>query len=226
MHADRGHIRPRLHAADGQAVSEIKVSAMRLVAQHLHAVGVRAADDLPQIGAYAVIGRVVDKHRLGAGVGRDGACHIAHRHAQRDAQPLARLGVDVDRDTAANDQRVDHALVHVARQDELITFPDGGEDHRLDGSGGAAYHKESRRGAEGLSGQLFALHQYAGGMAEAVEVFGGIDIHRQAAFAQKVHQFFVAPSALMPGDIKWYQLLAAHLLQRFPDGGSVLVQHC
>ncbi|MPM70294.1 hypothetical protein SDC9_117249 [bioreactor metagenome] len=116
--------------------------------------------------------------------------------------------------------------MHVARQDELIALPDGGEDHCLNGSGGAANHKKSRRSAEGLSGQLFALHQYAGGMAEAVEVFGGIDIHRQAAFAQKIHQFLVAPSALMPGDVKGYKFLPAHFFQRFPDGGLVLVQHC
>ena len=51
----------------------------------------------------------------------DGLGHLFPPHAQRDAQPLVHLGVDVDRHRAAEHQRVEDAAVHVAGR--MISSP-------------------------------------------------------------------------------------------------------
>ena len=70
----------------------------------------------------------------------DNLCHLLPLHAQRDAQALIHLRVHIHRHRAAQHQRVQHAAVHVAGQNDLIAPLAGGKYHALHAAGGAAHH--------------------------------------------------------------------------------------
>ena len=86
------------------------------------------------------VGGVVHQNGHGVGVLLDGLCHLLPLHAQRDAQPLVHLGIHIDRDRAAEHQRVQHTAVHIAGQDDLIAPLAGRQHHALHRAGGAAHH--------------------------------------------------------------------------------------
>ena len=92
------------------------------------------------VGADAVVGGVIHQHSHSVGVLLDGLCHLLPLHAQRDAQALIHLRVHIHRHRAAQHQRVQHAAVHVAGQNDLIAPLAGGEHHALHTAGGAAHH--------------------------------------------------------------------------------------
>ena len=222
MHADGGHVGAGVHGGDGQIVVEIKMRAVGFVREDHHAVGVREADDGPEVRADAVVGRVVDEDGFGVGVAADGLLHLFHAHAERDAEGVVHLRVDVDGDGAAENEGVDGAAVDVARHDDLVAAADGREDHGLDGRGGAADHEEGVRGVEGFGGKGFGVLDDGDGMAEIVEHLHGVDIDVEAFWAEEVPEFGVAAAAFMARYVKGYEARAFHAFEGFEHGCPVL----
>ena len=50
-----------------------------------------------QVGANAVIGRIIHQHGLGIGIGLDGLFYLAKLHAQRNAQLAIHIGINIYR---------------------------------------------------------------------------------------------------------------------------------
>ena len=140
VHGDRGHIGPRSHGGNGQAVAKVEVGAVGLVGQAEHPGLVGHLHDGAQVGTDAVVGGVVHQNGHGVGVLLDGLGHLLPLHAQRDAQALIHLRIHIHRYRAAQHQRVQHAAVHIAGQNDLIAPLAGGKHHALHAAGGAAHH--------------------------------------------------------------------------------------
>ena len=181
-------------------------------------------DDGPQVGADAVVGGVVDQHGHGVGMLLDGLCHLLPLHAQGDAQALVHLGVDVDRHRAAEHQRVQHAAVDVAGQDDLIAPLAGGEHHALHAAGGAAHHQKGVGRAKGVRRQLLGLPDDRHRVAEVVQRLHAVDVHAHTLLAQEGRQLGVAPPSLVAGHVKGDDPHLPEPLQRLVDGGAALVQ--
>ena len=169
-------------------------------------------DDFPQVRADAVIGRVVDQDRLGRGVFFDRFFHIRDRHAQRDAQPVVHLRVDIDRDGAGQHQRVDDRAVHIAGQDDLVPTADDRQHHGLHAGGRAADHQEGVRRAEGVGGEFLGFAYDAHRVAQVVQRLHGVDVHGHALLAEEAGQLGVAAAALVSGYVKRYN---AHFFETF-----------
>ena len=140
VHGDRGHIRARRHGRTRQAAAKVEVGAVGFIRKAEHTGVVRHFYDGTQVGADAVVGGVIHQHSHSVGVLLDGLCHLLPLHAQRDAQALIHLRVHIHRHRAAQHQRVQHAAVHVAGQNDLIAPLAGGKYHALHAAGGAAHH--------------------------------------------------------------------------------------
>ena len=224
VHRDRGHIGPGLHGRDRQPAAKVKVGAVSFVGQAQHAGVVRHAHNGAQVAADAVVGGVVHKHRHGAGVLGNGFGHLFAPHAQADAQAAVNLGVDVHRHRAAQHQRVEHAAVDVARQDDLIPAFAGGQHHALYRAGGAAHHQKGVRRAKGVGGQFLRFADDRDRVAEVVQRFHAVDVHPHALLAQKGRQFGVAAAVFVARHVKRHHPHAAEIFQRFMDRRAPLVQ--
>ena len=165
-------------------------------------------------------------HQNGHGVGvlLDGLGHLLPLHAQRDAQPLVHLGIHIDRDRAAEHQRVQHTAVHIAGQDDLIAPLAGRQHHALHRAGGAAHHQKSVCCAESVGGQLLGLPDDRYRVAEIVQRFHAVDVHAHALLAQKGRQLRVAPAALVARHIEGDHPHLSELLQSLVDRCAALVQ--
>ncbi len=159
--------------------------AVRLIGQHLHARRVREPYDFPNVRADAVVGRVIDEHRLGGRMLLNSGLHVRDRHAERNAQPVVHLRVDVNRNRAGQHECVDDAAVYVARQNDLVAAFDHGEDHRLYAARRAAHHQEGVRRTERIRRQLLGLADNAGRVAQVVERLHRVDIHRHALLTEE-----------------------------------------
>ena len=154
----------------------------------------------------------------------DGLFHLLPLHAQRDAEALVHLGVDVDRHRAAEHQSVQHAAVDVAGQDDLIAPLADCQHHALHRAGGAAHHQEGVGRAESVGGQLLRLPDDRYRVAEIVQRFHAVDVHAHALLAQKGRQLGVAPPALVAGHVEGHHPHLPELFQRLVDGCAALVQ--
>ena len=159
--------------------------AVRLISQHLHARRVREPYNLADVRADAVIGRVVDEHRLRGRVLFNSSLHVRDRHAERNAQPVVHLRVDVNRNRTGQHERIDDAAVYVARQNNLVAAFDHGEDHRLYAARRAAHHQEGVRRTERIRRQLLGLADNAGRVAQIVERLHRVDVHRHALLTEE-----------------------------------------
>ena len=224
VHGHRRHVRARLHRRDGQPVAKVEVRAVRLVRKAQHPRRVRHVHDGPQVRADAVIGRVVHQHRHRLRVLADRLLDRLPRHAQRDAQPLIHLGVDVHGHRAAQHQRVDHAAVHVARQYDLVAALAGRQHHALHRAGRAAHHQKRVRCAEGLRRQLLRLANDRHRVAQVVQRLHAVDVHVQALLAQERGRLRVAPAVLVAGHVKGHHAHLPEALQRLVDGRAALIQ--
>ena len=140
VHGDRGHIGTCRHGRHRQTAAKVEVGAVGLVRKAEHSGIVCHFYDSTQVRADAVVGGVIHQHSHGVGVLLDGLGHLLPLHAQRDAQTLIHLRVHIHRHRAAQHQRVQHAAVHVAGQNDLIAPLAGGKYHALHAAGGAAHH--------------------------------------------------------------------------------------
>ena len=140
VHGHRSHIRACRHGRHRQTAAKVEVGTVGFIRKAEHSGIVRHFYDGTQIGADAVVGGVIHQHGHGVGVLLDGLGHLLPLHAQRDAQPLVHLGIYIDRDRAAEHQRVQHTAVHIAGQDDLIAPLAGRQHHALHRAGGAAHH--------------------------------------------------------------------------------------
>ena len=140
VHGHRGHVGSGCHGGHRQAAAKVEVGSVGFIRKAEHAGVVRHFYDGTQVRADAVVGGVIHQHSHSVGVLLDGLCHLLPLHAQRDAQALIHLRVHIHRHSAAQHQRVQHAAVHVAGQNDLIAPLAGGKHHALHAAGGAAYH--------------------------------------------------------------------------------------
>ena len=76
--------------------------------------------DRAYIAADTVISRVVDQYCNRIGILFNGLPDLVTAHAERDAQTAVNFRINVYRDRAAKDKRIDNASVHISRQDDLI----------------------------------------------------------------------------------------------------------
>ena len=159
--------------------------AVRLIGQHLHACRVREPYDFPNVRADAVVGRVVDEHRLCGRVLLNSGLHVRDRHAERNAQPVIHLRVDINRNRTGQHECVDDAAVHVARQDDLVSALYHRQDHRLYAARRAAHHQEGVRRTERIRGKLLGLADNAGRVAQIVEWLHRVDVHRHALLTEE-----------------------------------------
>ena len=195
---------------------------MRFVHQGQHTVLVGQFDQRPQVGADAVIGRVVDQDGLGIRVCLNGGAHIRHFHPQGDAQLLIHLRINIHRYCAAQYQGIDGAFVHVAGQNDLVSGFAGGENHALYAAGGAAHHQEGMRRPEGIGRQLLRFLDDRNRMTQIVQRFHGIHIDSHAPFSQQFHQFRISPAAFVPRHIEGDYTLTTEFFQRCINGRFLL----
>ena len=186
------------------------------VVSHLH--------DGAQVGTDAVVGGVVHQNGHGVGVLPDGLFHLLPLHAQRNAQPLVHFRVDIDRHRAAEHQRIQHAAVHIAGQDDLIPPLAGGQHHALHTAGGAAHHQKGVGRPKGVGSQLLRFPDDRYRVAEVVQRLHAVHVHAHALLAQKGRQLRVAPAPLVAGHIKGDHPHLAELFQRLVNGRAALVK--
>ena len=197
--------------------------AVRLISEHLHARRVRKPYDFPNVRADAVIGRVVDEHRLRGRVLLNGGLHIRDRHAERNAKPVVHLRVDVNRNRTGQHQCVDNAAVYVARQDNFVAAFDNGQNHRLYAGSRAAHHEEGVRRAERIGGQLFGLADNAGRVAQVVERLHRVDIHCHALLTEEFRQLRRTASALVAGYVERHNAHVFEVFERLHDWRTGLI---
>jgi len=178
----------------------------------------------PEVTAHSVISGVVHHHSHRVRVLPDGLGHCIPLHPQADPQPLVHVRVHVYRNGSAEHQGVDHAFVDVPGQDDLVAPFAGGQDHGLDGTGGAPHHQEGLAGSEGVSGQLFRLPDHRHRMAQVVQGLHAVHIHPHTFFAQELRQFRVAPAPFVAGYVKGHHPHFPELFQSFVDGRPILFQ--
>ena len=90
------------------------------------------ADDGPQITADAVIRRIVHEDGNRIRMLPDSPGHGFALHPEGDADPRIHVRIDIDRDRATKNERVDDALVDIPGEDDLITPFADRQDHALD----------------------------------------------------------------------------------------------
>ena len=186
---------------------------MRFIHQRHHAMRMRQFYNGTQVRADTVIGRVIYKYCRCVRMLQDRLFHLGQLHTERDTDMIIHLRIDIHRLRPAQYQRIDHAAVHITRQDDLISRLAGREHHALYRRGGPAYHKVRMIRPKRICCQLFRLIDHRDRMAEIVQRFHGIDIQTNTLFPQKRHQFRVAASALVPRHIKRNDTLLTEAFQ-------------
>ena len=202
VHGCRRHIRTCRHRGDRQVVPKIKVRAVRLIREAQHPVLMCNPDDGAQVGADAVVGRIVDQNRFGIRMQRNRPLHVRNAHTERNAQPLITGGINVNRNRTAQHHGSHDTAVHIARQDNFLAPLDRGQHHGLHCRGSSAHHEKGVRRAECLRRQLFRIPDDGHRMAQIVQRLHGIDIHAHAFFSQKSGQLGIAAPALVSGHIE------------------------
>ena len=157
-------------------------------------------------------------------MGGDGLGHRFPPHAQGDAQPLVHIGIDIHRHRAAEDQRIDDALVDVPGQNDLVAPLAGGQHHALHGTGGAAHHQKGVGRAEGVGGQLLRFPNHGNRMAEIVQRLHAVDVHAHALLSQKSGQLRIAAAPLMTRHVKGNDPHLPEVFQRLVNGCAALIQ--
>ena len=198
------------------------MGAVGFVSKAEHPGGMGHLHDGFQVGADAVIGRVIYQNSHSVGVFGDGLCHLFPFHAEGDAQTGVHLGVDVDRNRTAKHQRVDDAAVDIARQDDLIAPFAGGQDHALHCTGGAADHQERMGCTKGFRRQLFRFPDDRYRVAEVVQRLHAVDVHAHALLTKELRQLRVAAAALVARHIERNDSHLAEPLQCLVDGRVAL----
>ena len=94
---------------------------MCFVCQQQHAVFVGKLCNTADIRTNAIVGRVVDQNRLGIRIFQNGTFHSLYGHAQRNAQILVFVRIDIDGNGTIDNQRIDGAAVHITGHDELFS---------------------------------------------------------------------------------------------------------
>ena len=141
---------------------------MSLVRENPHAPRMGKLYDRFYIRADAVIGRVVDEHRNRVRIVLDGLFYFFDLHSQRNTEFLVHLRIYVDRDSAAEHQSVDDALMYVSRQDDLISGFYHREDHALDRGCRSADHQIGAGRSECLRRKLLCFADHRDRMAQII----------------------------------------------------------
>ena len=196
---------------------------MSLVHQHQHIMLVGDLHYRPQVRADAVIGGIVHEHRRSVRVGKDSLLHLRKLHAEGDAYMLVHVRVNIHRLCTAEDEGVDDAAVDVPRQDYLIPCLAGSEYHALHRGGGPSHHKIGVSRPEGISCQLFRVHDDGNGVTEIIKGLHRIYVKAYALLAQELYQLRVAASPLVAGNVKGDDSLSSESFQRLINGRRSLL---
>ena len=95
---------------------------------------------LREIGTYSVICRIIDKNSLGIRIVFDGFLKRINLHTESNPDNRMDLELNVNRQCSAKDQCIDHALVNVSGNNDLVSRFAYGKNHCLNGTGGSSYH--------------------------------------------------------------------------------------
>ena len=223
VHGNRSEVGACRHGGDRHILPEVEMRAVRLVREHLHTGRVRELDNFSDVRADAVVGRVVDEHRLRGRVLLDGGLDVRDRHAERNAQPVVHLRIDIDRYRAGEHERVDDAAVHVARENDLVAALHDREYHRLHAARRAADHEEGVRRAERIGRQLLRLADDARRVAQVVERLHRVDVHGHALLTEERRQLGRAASALVAGNVERHNAHILEVFERLHDGRAGLI---
>ena len=214
MHAYRRHIRPCIHRRHGQAVTEIQMCSVCLVYENLHTVFMRQLCNCTKIGANSIIGRIIDKYRLGIRMAVNRCGNILRPHTKCNAKQIIDAGIYIDRNCTAENQGIDGASMHITRHDDLIAASYCREYHRLHRAGRAAHHEKSMCSPKCLSCKMFRIANHGDRMAEIIEHLHGVYVNIKAGISKKCCKLRISTTTLMPRDIKGNKAGTLHPLKR------------
>ena len=103
--------------------------------------------------------------------------------AESDAELLMGTRIDIDRNSAAEDHRIDDTSVDISRNDDLFASGRDGKYHRLNRRSRTAYHKESGSCSECLRREFLGFLDDGDRVAEIVQGLHGIDVEHHGALA-------------------------------------------
>ncbi len=129
-----------MHSRNRQLVVEIKVSAVRFVRKTKHTVLMRELNDALYIRTDTVIRRIVHEDRLRVRILLNGLFKHFNAHSERYTKPRIGVGIDVNGNSSAYDQRAYDAPMNVSRKDYLISSLERREHHALHGRRSSANH--------------------------------------------------------------------------------------
>ena len=195
-----------------------------LIAEHQHSVFMGNFDDLRQIRANPIIGRVVDQDGLCIGVLFNCLFDPLDRHPKRDSEPAVDTGGDIDRHCAADDQRVNCTAMDIAGHDDLLACLAGGHDHCLHAGTRPADHQKGVICAKSVGCELLCLPDHRNRVTEVVQCLHRIHIRADAVAAKEVTQRLVAPSALMPRHVKMHHAGIPDPFEGVTDRDFCLIQ--
>ena len=171
VHAYGRHIGSGMNCRLRQPVIEIKMRTVRFVGQYEHIMLMRHFNYFLQIGAYAVIRRIIDQNGLCIGIFPYRFFYIFDRHTERYAELFIHLRIYIYRHSAAKYHGIYGASVHIARQNDFIAALAGRQNHSLDCRRRAADHEKSMLSAESFRCQLLRLFYHGYGMTQIVKRF-------------------------------------------------------
>ena len=157
---------------------------MCLICQNFHALLMRHLNNRPQIRAYTVIGRIIDKYRHGVRIFFDRPFHISTFHPQRYSQPLVHIRIYIDGLCSAEHHGVDCTAVHISRQYDLVAFLAAREDHSLNCRRRSSHHQECMFSTKCVSRQLLRLFDHGYRVAQIVQGLHGIHVDTDTPLPQ------------------------------------------
>lgn len=136
---------------------------------------------------------------------------------------LIHFRIDIHRNRAAQNQRVDDAFMDIAGQDDLIPALAGGKRHTLDRAGGNAHHKKSVDRAEGVRRQFFRLMDHRYRVTKIVQGLHTVYIHSHALLTQEGGRIWISPTSLVSRHVEGNLPHLPERLQRLINGCTALI---
>ena len=195
---------------------------MSLICQHLHSSCMSLLYDSPQIRTDSIIGRVIYKncHRIRILI--HSLLHLTDFHAKGNAQLRIHLRVYINRYRSTQYQGIDHTLVYISWQNDLIPCLADRQDHALHCRCGSSYHKECMRCAKSICCKLLRFSDHRNRVAEIVQRLHRINIQPHTFLSQQLCKLRISSSSFMSRHIKGNDSLLSETFQCFIYGRMLL----